>query len=401
MAVKRGKLADPVAPAGFERETEGVRRRHRTVLWLFAVCLVIGVGWASFASLEEVTRGSGKVIPLSRGQIIQSLEGGIIERIDVQEGQEVDAGEVLAVLDDTTVRAEYNDLVAQTVGLRASLARLRAEMEGRDAIRFPDDVRTHEEVTAIEQALFDARRRNFVETTQSLEERIALATQQSDLAGKMVSRQAMSIVEGLRIDQELADMRGKLAEVRNTYYQEISDEIARRNTELQSLLQRLAQKQDTLTRTDLRSPVRGIVKNLNVTTKGAVVRPGEKIMEIVPLDDKLFVEARIKPRDVAFLHTGQTANVKITAYDYTTYGSLEGELVFISADTIIDENQRDPEPFYRVRVLTDRAYLEGPQGALPIKPGMVAEVDILTGKRTVLAYLMKPILRGQEALLER
>jgi adhesin transport system membrane fusion protein len=163
----------------------------------------------------------------------------------------------------------------------------------------------------------------------------------------------------------------------------------------------LAQKQDALTRTDLKSPVRGIVKNLSVTTRGGVVKPGETIMEIVPLDDQLYVEAEIKPRDVAFLSPGLPATVKITAYDYSIYGSLKGQLVFISADTLKDEMRRDQEPFYRVRVLTDSASLHGPDGPLPIKPGMIAEIDIQTGKKTVLDYLLKPILKGQEALSER
>src|SRR5690606_19974148 len=212
---------------------------------------------------------------------------------------------------------------------------------------------------------------------------------------------AMSAVEGIRQEEKVAELRSRLDEAKNTYYQEVTTEIAKQSSELASLNQQRAQKKAALEHTVLRSPVRGIVKKLNVTTRGGVVQPGETIMEIVPIGDQLLVEAKIKPRDVAFLHTGLPANVKITAYDYAIYGMLSGKLVFISADTIVDETRKDAEPYYRVRVLTDKAALEGPDGPRPIKPGMIAEVDILTGERTVLDYLLTPILRGSEALTER
>lgn len=374
---------------------------ERPMLWASALVVIVFFVWAANAPLEEVTRGVGKVAPLNRGQIIQSLEGGIVHQITVEEGEEVAPGQVLAELDDTRFRTAWQDLQGQTIALRAALSRLYAEMDGASAITFEPDVLKYPHVVGIERALFAARRRRFIETSQSLGERIALANNELNLVRPVVRQGAVSAVDEIRLERAAADLKGERAEARNSYFQEINDEIAKKSAELESLKQQMAQKRDALIRTQLRSPVRGIVKDLQVTTRGGVVDPGQTIMEIVPLDDQLYVEAEIRPRDVAFLHPGQSASVKITAYDYTVYGDLKGKLVFISADTLKDETKREAEPYYRVRVLTNSASLRGPDGPLPIKPGMVAEVAIQTGKKTVLEYLLKPLLRGQEAFSER
>lgn len=377
------------------------RRLHRPTLWLTALTVLVFFAWAANAPLEEVTRGVGKVAPSSRGQIIQNLEGGILEQLEVEEGDEVAAGQVLAIMDDTRFRAAFEDLQGQTIAVRGALARLQAELAEADRIVFDGDVAAVPDIVQAEQHLFDARRRRLVEATSSLNRRLELAQQELELIQPMVKRGAASALEELRLQRAVADLKGEIADTQNVYFQEVNDEIAKKRAELSSLSQQLAQKQDALTRTELRSPVRGVVKDLQITTKGGVVGPGETIMEIVPLDDQLYVEAEIRPRDVAFLHPGQSATVKITAYDYAVYGMLNGTLVFISADTIKNEKERDAEPFYRVRVLADRAALKGPDGPLPIKPGMIAEVSIQTGSKTVLEYLLKPLLRGQEALGER
>ncbi|MGN6447479.1 MAG: HlyD family type I secretion periplasmic adaptor subunit [Brucella intermedia] len=380
--------------------------KRRPILWLTGLVLGLFVLWAANAPLEEVTRGNGKVIPISRGQIIQSLEGGILKSIDVQEGDEVSAGQTLAIIDDTGFRAEYTDLKGQTIALRASLSRLYAELNGDKTIAFEPEVEKAQDVITVERDLFRARQRKLRETVSSITDKLVLAQRHLELVSPMVKAGATSKVEGIKVEREVSDLKGQLDEAKNTYYQEVNDLIAKQSAELASLNQKLAQKQDALTRTELKSPVRGIVKNLSLTTRGGVVKPGETIMEIVPLDDQLYVEAEIKPRDVAFLSPGLPATVKITAYDYSIYGSLKGKLVFISADTmsadtIRAEMKRDNEPYYRVRVLTDTAYLHGPDGPLPIKPGMVAEVDIQTGAKTVLDYLLKPILKFREAMSER
>jgi len=405
-AVQALAAAQGFAEAALARGRKALRglpelRTGRAILWLTVMVVIVFFAWAANAPLDQVTRGTGKVAPLSRGQIIQSLEGGIVNNIAVQEGEEVAAGQTLAELDDTRFRTEYEDLNVQSIANRAALNRLAAELDRADEITFDADVAAHPDVVQTEEQLFQARRRKLAEAMSSLKERKDLAERHLHMVRPMVRRGAASEVQEIELKRTIADIDGQLADLENTYYQEINDEIAKRSAEQSSLEQKLAQKRDALDRTVLRSPVRGIVKNLKVTTRGGVVRPGETIMEIVPLDDKLYVEAQIRPQDVAFLHEGQPASVKITAYDYTIYGMLQGELVFISADTIQDETRRDEQPYYRVRVLTDKAHLDGPNGPLPIKPGMVAEVDIQTGRKTVLEYLLKPILKGQEALGER
>lgn len=402
MDIKRiGANAAALIAAAMEDEASDRYRMSRPLLWITALGLVVFFVWAANAPLDEVTNGAGKVEPLSRSQVIQSLQGGILESLAVQEGEEVAVGQKLAVIEDTQFRAAYQDLDGQTIALKAALSRLYAELSGADHIDFNRDVKANDGVIRGEVSLFNARRQHLSEAVSSLDERIGLTSRQLELLKPMVERGASSRLKQIELERTLADLKGQLAEARNSYFQEINDQITKKSAELASLTQQREQKRDALTHAVLKSPVRGIVKNLKVTTRGGVVSPGETIMEIVPLDDQLYVEAEIRPQDVAFLHTGQRANVKITAYDYTIYGMLTGELVFISADTLKDETRKDTEPYYRVRVLTDTAALQGPDGPLPIKPGMVADVNIQTGKKTVLDYLLKPILKGQEALHER
>lgn len=395
------RQAAPVSKVSLSTGYNSRSRNSRLVVWLSLVTITVFFIWAANAPLEETTRGEGKIVPSSRGQIIQSLEGGIIKSIEVNEGDEVEPGQILAVIDETKFKSEYADLQGQIIAIRASLDRLYAELRNQGAIEFHPEVEKIADIVSVERHLFEARRRKLQETVQNLKERVSLAEEQVALVKPIVAKGAASKVEGIRIEKEAADLRGQLAEIENAYYQEITDEIAKKSAELASLNEQRGQKLDALSRTSLRSPVRGIVKDLSITTRGGVVQPGQTIMEIVPLDDQLYVEAQIRPRDVAFLYPGLPATVKITAYDYTTYGQLSGKLVFISADTIKDEEKRDQEPFYRVRVLTDSAALNGPDGPLPIKPGMVAEVNIQTGSKTVLDYLLQPILKGQEAMTER
>ncbi|MCY1740908.1 HlyD family type I secretion periplasmic adaptor subunit [Ensifer sp. SL37] len=377
------------------------RRRSRLLVCLIFLVVSTFLIWASNAPLDELTRGQGKVVPLSRGQIIQSLEGGILEHIEVYEGQEVAAGETLAIIDDTRARAAYEDLKGQSVALEATLDRLRAELAQADKIDFGQDVVGVTDIVTVEQELFAARRRHFKEGLASLQERKAIVKQELDLVRPLVKSGATGQVKQIELERGMADINGELTEFNNKYFQDVNEQISAKGAELASVTQQRVQRRDSLDQTILKSPVKGIVKNLEITTKGGVVQPGQKIMEIVPLEDRLYVEAEVRPQDVAFLHPGQPATVKITAYDYTIYGMLTGELVFISADTILDEKRKDPQPYYRIRVLTDSAALEGPDGLLPIKPGMVAEVNVQTGKKTVLEYLLKPILKATDAFHER
>lgn len=382
-------------------QNSNTRPLARPVLWLTVLGLIIFFTWASHARLEEAATGIGKIAPSSRAVVIQNLEGGILQSIGVEEGEIVERGQTIARIDETRFRASYRDLLSQSIAVRASLARLRAEIEGASHIEFGAAVLGDREKIRIENALFEARGQRLREADASLARRIDLARQQLKLVRPLVKRKAMSAIEGIRLERELSDLEGERSEMTNAFMQDAAAEMAKLNAKLDSISQQMLQQADALKRTSLVSPVRGVVKNLRITTQGGVVGAGETIMEIVPLDEQLLVEARIDPKDVAFLRIGQPASIKITAYDYTVYGAIDGELVHISPDTLVDEDRADRAPYYLVKVKTVGALPEAMGKGNPIKPGMVASVHIQTGTRTVMDYLLKPLTRGSNALQER
>ena len=375
---------------------------HQPLAGMSLLLLVLAVGafflWASRATLDEVTVGSGKVIPSSREQVIQSLEGGILADMLVHEGDTVEKGQVLLRIDDTRFDASYREGSLRAQDLRATIARLKAEA-GKGEPVFPKDLPAS--LVEAERKLFNSRRHALWQSTGALQRSLDLASQELHMTEPLVSKGAVSEVEVLRLKRQVNDMRGKIQERVNTFRAEARGELAKKEAELASIREKNRARKDQVKRTVVRSPVRGTVKNIRMTTVGGVIQPGMNIMEIVPLEDQLLIEARIRPGDVAFLHPGLPATVKITAYDYNIYGGLEGRLEQISADTISDE--RNPkETYYRIIVRTNNAHLQGTEGPLPIIPGMVATVEILTGHKTVLDYILKPILKARSnALRER
>lgn len=382
----------------FELGDPKLARRHpaaRPILWLSLSCIVIFIVWASLAELDEVTRGDGRVVPHGRLQVIQSLEGGILEKLLVAEGDIVSAGQPLLQLDSTRFRSSYQEAKSKVDGLHAAIARLRAEVLDKQYIDFPSEIDPQGELAASERALFNARRGKYLEAIRSLDKEIGLAKKQLALIEPLVRKQAVSEIEGLRLSKEIAGLSGKLTEIRNSYLQDAYAELSTKQSELSVQEQITLQREDQLRRTEILSPVRGRVNDIQITTRGGVVQPGEPIMEIIPIDDQLLVEAKVKPRDVAFLAPGMQAKVKITAYDYTVYGELTGTLEQISADTIEEETLRGKEAFYKILVKTDSSYLQKGKEILPIKAGMVAEVDVMNGKRSILNYLMSPLFKAR------
>ncbi|MAR74067.1 MULTISPECIES: HlyD family type I secretion periplasmic adaptor subunit [unclassified Halomonas] len=365
------------------------------ILWACVATIAIFIAWASWATIDEVTRGDGKVVPLSRMQTIQSLEGGILERLLVQRGERVAAGQPLLRLDDTRFRSAYLETMSQVEVLRASIARLEAEVLEQESIRFPDDIDERGELARSERALFEARRNRLLQAEASIEDEMAIARRQLRLLEPLVERRSVSEMEVLKLQQTVASLAGKLAEMRNTYVQDAYAELSTKQAELSTLEQTLLQRRDQLERTEIVSPVHGRVNDIMVTTTGGVIQPGEPILEITPLEDQLLIEARIRPEDVAFVAPGMPASVKITAYDYTIYGDLEGTVEQISEDTIEEETPRGKVSYYEVLVRTDEAHLERHGERLAIRPGMVAEVDIQTGERSLLSYLLKPIIKAR------
>lgn len=370
-------------------------RGSHLVLWVSVAVILLFIGWAAWAEIDEVTRGEGRVIPYTRLQKIQSLEGGILEKMLVREGELVEAGQPLLQLDHTRFYAAFMEGQSQTRALRAAIARLEAEVQGLDKVHFPDTVEPGSPEAIDEGALFLARRSKHQEAVAALREELAITEQQLALIRPLVARRAVSEVELLRLQQNIASLKGKMAEISNAYMQDAYTELTARKAELSALEQALVQREDQLRRTELVSPVKGMVNNILVTTRGGVIQPGEAIMEILPVDDHLLIEAKVKPQDVAFLAPGMEASVKITAYDYTIYGDLRGVLEQISADTMEEETVRGKEHYYQIQVRTQSNYLERNGEVLPIRPGMVAQVDVLSGKRTVLSYLLKPLIKAR------
>lgn len=381
------ELADPRLPR--------VHPLARPILWTCVLAIAAFVGWAAHAELDEVTRGDGRVVPQSRIQKIQSLEGGIVEQLLVQQGDVVEAGQPLLKLDRTRFGTALDESRAKADALQAAIARLEAEARGLDAPRFPRGVAADGAPAAAERSLFAARRGKLREATRALDDELGIAMHQLQLVEPLVQTRAVSEMEALKLRQTIAALNGKRTELANAFAQDALTELAAKKTELATLQTALPQRADQLRRTVVTSPVKGRVNDIRITTRGGVVQPGEPIMDILPIDEQLLVEARVKPRDVAFLAPGMPARVKITAYDYTVYGDLAGRLEQISADTLEEQTPRGKEAFYRILVRTDSASLRRAGAELPIKPGMVAEVDILGAKRSVLSYLLRPLLKAR------
>ncbi|NIB39683.1 HlyD family type I secretion periplasmic adaptor subunit [Pseudomaricurvus alkylphenolicus] len=415
-------------------------RGGQQLLWAIALFFVVMLIWAALADVDEFTRGDGKVIPSSHVQVVQNLEGGILAELHVQEGQRVEPNQALLRIDDTRFSSSLREADVTLAQLKAKVARLDAEAEGE-----PFDISALSDLEASvldeEQAVFDSRRRELNSRNQVLHQQVQQKRQElSELEAKrnqlarslkllkselnmtrpLADEGAISRVELLRLERQVNDLEGELQGAKlalpraessleearqklNNAELAFQAEARREKSEAAAELSRLVETSDALEdrvqRTLVRSPVAGTVKQLLVKTIGGVIQPGMDIVEIVPTEDKLLVEARVRPADIAFLHPGQKAMVKFSAYDFSIHGGLDGEVVHISPDTIVDESD---ESFYLVRVETDRNFLGSESQALPIIAGMTASVDILTGKKSVLDYLLKPILKTKQlALRER
>lgn len=377
--------------------------RHPAWLW-FAVSLlgllVALIVWSRFAILEQVTSGPAEVIPSGRVQVLQNLEGGIVSALKVREGQIVERGQPLVVIDPTRAESSYLEMEKRRRGLLAAAARLRAEATGRP-LSFPAAIARDAELVANERATFAVRRQAVDSAVAGLAASRALLRRELAITEPMAARGLVPEVDALRLRRQLNETEMQMAERLNRYRADAGTELAKVEAELAQVSEVAAGRRDMVERTVMRAPVRGTVKNIRATTVGGVVQPGGDIMEIVPLEDELLIEAKIRPSDVAFLRPGQKATVKLSAYDYLIYGSLNGIVETIAPDTTRETKAPNEEPFYRVLVRTDRAFLRHRGKDLPIIPGMTASVDILTGKRTVFDYFLRPVLKVDEAFRER
>ncbi|HEX5381985.1 MAG TPA: HlyD family type I secretion periplasmic adaptor subunit [Acinetobacter sp.] len=396
MSRKLTEKKDALKPQAFEPPLP----RTSLFIWIICIGLLVLLIWAWFFKLEEVSTGTGKVIPSSKEQTIQSLEGGILTKLYVHEGEIIQKGQILAQLDPTRFASNVGESASLLLASQATAARLRAEVNGTPLV-FPNEVLKERGLVEEETALYHSRRSNLEESLAGLKQALILVEQELQMTEPLVAKGAASEVEVLRLKRQATDLRNQMSDVRNQYSVKAREELAKANTDIETQSQVVKGKSDSLSRTLFKSPVRGIVKEIDVMTIGGVISQNGKLMTIVPLDEKLLIEARISPRDIAFIHPGQEALVKITAYDYSIYGGLKGKVSIISPDTLRDEVKQD-QYYYRVYIRTDSDKLVNKEGQqFNITPGMVATVDIKTGEKTVLDYLIKPFNKAQEALRER
>lgn len=411
------------------------------LLWLTFLFVIIAIIWANFAMLDEVTRGTGKTIPSRHIQVVQNLEGGILSDILVQEGELVDKGQVLLKLDALQFSSSFNESKLKYYELVATVARLSAQIN-ESAIEIPEEViQNAPEIAKAAQKLLISKKNELNANHRILEEQIRqknqdlvelkskarqisksykLLEQELQMSRPLVSEGAMSRVELLRLERSANDLKGdltsarlsiprlesslheaksKLSELKMRFEREAIEQLNDAKSELERTTESIMALEDRVTRTRVISPVKGTIKQIKISTIGGVVQPGMDLVEIVPIEDQLLIEAEIRPADIAFLRPKQKAMVKLTAYDFSIYGGLEAELEHISADTI---TQKDGESYYLIRLRTKRNFLQKNGEKLNIIAGMTANVDILTGKKTVLDYLLKPILKAKEhALRER
>ncbi|TDX17572.1 adhesin transport system membrane fusion protein [Buttiauxella sp. BIGb0552] len=379
-----------------ESEFSGASRIITLSVLLF---ILLGV-WAWFGTLDEVSTGTGKVVPSSREQILQSLDGGIVTEVLVHEGDKVQAGQIVARLDPTRSESNVGESAARYRASLASSVRLNAEVSDLPLV-FPDSLKAWPELTASEMRLYKSRRAQLNDSAADIQDALVSVNKELAITQRLAKSGAASNVEVLRLQRQKSDLQLKITDLRSQYYVQAREALSKANAEVDMLAAVIKGREDSVSRMTVRSPMRGIVKNIQVTTIGGVIPPNGEMMEIVPIDDHLLIEARLSPRDIAFIHPGQRALVKVTAYDYAIYGGLEGEVETISPDTIQDKVK--PEiVYYRVFIRTQQDYLVNKAGHhFSISPGMVATVDIKTGQKTIVDYLIKPFNRAREALRER
>jgi adhesin transport system membrane fusion protein len=411
------------------------------ILWISFAFISIALIWANYASLDEVTRGTGRIIPSTQVQVIQNLEGGILAEILVAEGGLVEKGQPLLRLDDIRFSSSFNETQIKYYELLTDIARLTAQATQKP-LKIPKEVlEKSPELSSNAKLLYDSEISRLKTSTQILQHQVSqkeqelielnsnrnriarsysLLKQELTMSEPLVAEGAMSEVEILRLRRSVNDVYGELSsaklaipriqaaideakqkieEQKASFYTNALVELNKNKAELKRSSETILALKDRVNRTLVTSPVKGTIKRLKVNTIGGVIQPGMDLLEIVPLEDQLLIEAQIRPADIAFLHPGQKAIVKLTAYDFSIYGGLQAKLEHISADSIIKENDQS---YFLIRLRTEKNYLEKNGRELNIIAGMTADIDILTGKKSVLDYILKPILKAKEnALRER
>lgn len=374
----------------------------RVLIWASAFTLAGFLAWASWAELDQITRANGQVIASARNQVIQSLDGGVMEELLVREGSAVKRGQLLFRFDKTKTQAAWLESAAKAAALQATVARLSAEVFGGQP-KFPPELVDYPEFRNNQLVLFNKRQSAINAEIAALKQSLALVKSELEMNLPLLQTGDVSRAELLKLQRQVAEIHGQITNRHNKYQQDSQTDLAKAQEDLAGVLQILAQRREQLNATEAYAPMDGVVRNVRLTTQGGVARPGEEIMQIVPIDDDLIVEAKVKPADIAFVKPGLPATVKLDAYDYSIYGSLNGKVSYISADTLNEEAKSNEQPYYRVQIKTSgRNLVSRQKERIDIQPGMTATVEIKTGSNTVLRYLTKPITKTlAESLGER
>ena len=375
--------------------------RTSWALYLMALAIAAALAWAGLTRVDEITRADARVVPDGREQVIASLEGGILRELHVREGMQVEAGQDLAMIDPTRFESQQNEGQAKRLALKATIARLNAEASG-GALKFPPEVAALHDMVDGETASFNARKRSMLEAVGSTHRSVALLQRELDVAQSMSDKGLMSNVEVIRLRRQVNDLELQAQERSNRFRQDASTDLVRVQTEMAQINEQLSGRADVLRRTVLKSPVRGLVKNIRSATIGGVIAPGAPVMEIVPIGAHILIEARIKPSAIGFVRVGQSVEFKLSAYDYTTYGGLKGKIETISPDALGDTERAasSDATYYRALVRAEPSTMRARGKPLPVMPGMTGTVEVRTGERSVMSYLLRPMLKSKEAFQE-
>lgn len=374
----------------------------RMLIWGSALAIIGFLVWADWAELDQITRASGQVISSSRNQVIQVMEGGVLSELPVREGAAVKRGQLLARFDHTKAEASYLESAAKSAALKGTVARLNAEIFGGTP-KFSKELDKYPEFRANQLALFGKRQGALREEVSSLEKAEALIKEELEMNLPLVQAGDVSRAEIIKLQRQVVDVRSQITNKRNKYLQDCQAELVKAEEDLAGVQQIVTQRKEQLSFTEVLSPMDGIVRNVRLTTLGGVAKPGEEIMQIVPADEDLIIEAKVKPAEIAFVKPGLPATIKLDAYDYSIYGILNGEVSYISADTLTETIQGTEQSYYRVQIKTTGKGLVNKQNEpILIQPGMTAMVEVKTGQKSVLQYLTKPITKTlSESLGER
>lgn len=375
------------------------------ILYSIITLLVVLLIWSYFATIEQLTIGQGKVIPSSEVKIIQSLDGGIIASIDINEGQLIKKNQKLIQFDDTRYKSDFEQAREKYYALQATIARLTAETQNLNEINFPEELKVeHQDLMATEIKLFQAKQKALQQELAVLQKNYDLSASMLKIYEPLLKKGVVPKIDYYKAQQSANEIQRTMLTLNDKYREDALTELGQRKADRAVITESMTSLKDKMQRTTIYSPVNGIVKKLYVHTIGAVIQTGQPILEIVPVEDSLLVQVKVKPADIAFINVGQEATVKITAYDYSIYGSLPGKVEYISADTIEEKSNTPQEEmtYYYVNVRTNKSYLGSEQYKLPIMSGMKAMVYIKTGDKTVLEYLLKPLIKAkEESLRER